>query len=123
MAIIEEPFIPGIYAADINDLQIRTKRETTAPSVGAFKKDEMFPVFEVFPEEAGILWSRTSSNVNGQPSRFVGLRVNNHIKAHLVKAFVDASSDPNAELVAAIKDATYSISSLVQAVMALVNKK
>lgn len=114
MAIIEEPMVEGVYAADLNDLQIRTKRETIAPSVGSFKKDEMFPVFEVFPEENGILWGRISSNLNGAPSRFVGLRVGKNIKAHLVKKFASPSNDSNLAT---------SIDRLTEAIWALVNTK
>lgn len=121
MAIIQEPFIPGVYAADLNDLNIRTKRETISPTVGSFKKDEMFPVFEVFPEEQGIVWGRISSNVNGAPSRFVGLRVNNHIKAHLVQPFAGASG--NDDLVRAIKDLTFEVRSLSNSVQELASNK
>ena len=121
MAIIQEPFIPGVYAADLNDLNIRTKRETTYPSVGSYKKDDMFPIFEVFPEEQGIVWGRTSSNVNGQPSRFIGLRVNNHIKAHLVMPFAGTSGD--ADLIRAIKDLTFEIHNLSNSVHELASTK
>lgn len=104
MAPIENPYVEveGVYTADINDLQIRTKREATAPSLGAFKKDDMFPVFEVYPEDLqGIVWARISSNTNGAPSKFIGLRVFKNIKAHLVKKFANENDSAN-DLVKAI---------------------
>lgn len=123
MAIIEEPFVPGVYAADLDGLQIRTKRDTTLfPTAGSFKKDDMFPVFEVFPEEKGILWGRISSNVDGQTSRFVGLRVNNHIKAHLVQPFSPPATNNN-ELIIVIKDLVISIRQMTEAFWAFVNSK
>lgn len=112
MAIIEEPFVEGAYQADINDLKIRTKRETTALSFGAFKKDDMFLVFEVYPEDKdGIVWGRISSNTDGAMSKFVGLRVLKNYKAHLVKKFESEN------------DLAQAINKLTDAVRALANTK
>lgn len=108
MAIIEEPLVEGAYMALLDNLQIRPKMDTTVPSVGLFKNGETFAVFQVYPEVNGIVWGRISSNTNGLPSRFVGLRVNNHPKAQLVKRFAD---EDQKELVDAIRDLAFAIRS------------
>ncbi len=112
MTIIEEPLVAGAYMALLDNFQIRPKMDTTVPSVGQFKNGETFTVFQVFPEVNGIVWGRISSNTNGLPSRFVGLRVNNHPKAQLVERFAD--EDQN-NLIAALRDLAAEIHELVYA--------
>lgn len=113
MAIIEEPLVEGAYVALLDNLQIRPKMDTTVPSVGLFKNGETFAVFQVFPEVNGIVWGRISSNTNGLPSRFVGLRVNNHPKAQLLKRFAD---EDQRDLVSALRELTADIRKLTDVI-------
>jgi len=90
---MDEQLVPGAYTALIDNLQIRPKMDAVGLSLGAFKNGEPFTVFEVYPEVNGIVWGRISSNTGGGSSRYVGLRVNNHPKAKLEKAFTGTYDD------------------------------
>jgi len=110
---IEEPLVEGVYKSLLNYLQISPKRESNSSPVGRYMKDDTFAVFKVFPEENGIVWGMVSSNVDGLPSRFVPLRVNNHPKAILIKKFADDDQDGLAD---AIRDQTFAIRNLTDAI-------
>ena len=99
---MNEPLVPGAYTALLDILYIRPQMSTTVPSVGGFKSGEPFTVFEVYPAVNGIVWGRISSNTGGGQSRYVGLRVNNHPKAKLERAF--AVDDVYASLASAIHE-------------------
>lgn len=89
----EEPFVPGAYTAT-QKLNIRAAMNSTAQLVGGYSNGEPFTVFEVYPEKDGIVWGRVSSNTGGGSSRYVALRVNNHPKVTLEKAFDETPSTP-----------------------------
>lgn len=102
---MDEPFVPGAYTVTVMDgINIRTQMNTYVGSnvVGGYKNGEPFVVFEVYPEVNGIVWGRVSSNVGGGVARYVALRVNNHPKVKLEKAF--AADDTQSHLANAIRE-------------------
>lgn len=103
MPSLEEQMVEGDYTALVN-LNIRATMKTVGNlPVGAYFKGVPFTVYEVYPEENGIVWGRVSSNTGSGTSRFVGLRVTNQMKAHLEKAF-NPQVNPNDSLVQAINN-------------------
>ena len=110
---MDEPFVPGAYTVVAPDgINIRTQMNTYVGSnvVGGYKNSDPFVVFEVYPEVNGIVWGRVSSNVGGGVARFVGLRVNNHPKAKLEKAF--AAENVQEHLAEAIRELAAAIRTL-----------
>lgn len=100
---MDEPLVEGDYTALV-DLNIRAAARTMGNiPVGVYSKGVPFTVYQVYPEDNGIVWGRVSSNTGSGTSRFVGLRVNNQIKAHLEKAF-KPERDSQEDLVAAIRE-------------------
>lgn len=93
---MQEQMVPGDYTA-METLNIRSQMNTKTLSniVGGYTNGVPFVVFQVYPEKDGIVWGRVSSNTGDGTSRYVGLRVNNHVKARLEKAFeTETSTDP-----------------------------
>lgn len=90
---MDEPLVPGAYTA-LQKLNIRAAMSSTAGIVGGYSNGEPFTVFEVYPEKDGIVWGRVSSNTGGGSARFAALRVNNHPKANLEKAFEEQPQTP-----------------------------
>lgn len=89
----EEQLVAGAYTA-LGKMNIRAGMHTNAGIVGGYSNGDPFTVFEVYPEKDGIVWGRVSSNTGGGSLRFTALRVNNHPKAHLEKAFEETPSTP-----------------------------
>lgn len=100
---MDEPLVEGDYTALV-DLNIRATMKTMGNiPVGVYHKGVPLTVYQVYPEENGIVWGRVSSNTGSGMGRYVGLRVNNHVKAHLEKAF-KPDRDPQESLAAAINN-------------------
>jgi hypothetical protein len=110
MPIIQEPLVEGVYQSLLDWLQISTKRDPLSANVGRLMKDEFFFVFQVYPEENGIVWGRISSNIDGLGLRVVPLRVANRPKAILVKKL--AGNDDGNNLVTTIGELTTAINDL-----------
>jgi hypothetical protein len=91
---MEEQMVPGDYTA-METLNIRSQMNTKNLNnvVGGYTNGVPFTIYQVYPEKDGIVWGRVSSNTGDGSSRYVGLRVNNHVKARLEKAFEPGSSD------------------------------
>jgi hypothetical protein len=99
---MQEEMVPGDYTALV-DLKIRAQMETqsTTNQVGVYGRGVPFTVYQVYPEDKGIVWGRVSSNTGNGTSRYVGLRVINNVKAKLEKAFeVEAGGN---EIIKALK--------------------
>lgn len=113
---MDEQMVPGAYTAT-QALNIRSQMETKSNTniVGGYSNGSPFTVYEVYPEKDGIVWGRVSSNVGDGVSRFVGLRVNNQVKARLDKA-AEPQKDSLAELVNAINLQTSAITLLATVV-------
>ncbi len=109
-----DEYVPGAYTVLNEQINIRTQMNTLVTSnvVGAFKNGEPFTVFEVYPEDKGIVWGRVSSNTGGGQARFVALRVNNHPKVRLERAFAGTTSD----LVTAVNGLTNAVTTLTGAI-------
>jgi hypothetical protein len=107
---MEEQMVEGEYEVlpDIDYVFIRPTTSTTVKDVGAYYKNERFTVYEVKPEVNGIVWGRVCSNATGK-LRFVGLRVNNHPKAVLVKPFAPPAIFNDDALVNAIDGLTVAV--------------
>lgn len=119
---MDEQMVPGDYTA-METLNIRSQMVTKNLNniVGGYTNGVPFTVYQVYPEKDGIVWGRVSSNTGDGSSRFVGLRVNNHVKARLEKAFEPGSNgDP---LVTTLRSLTISITLLTDAVRELAIKK
>jgi hypothetical protein len=84
---MDEQMVPGDYTATGN-LYIRSQMKTSPSTniIGMYTNGVPFRVYEVYPEKDGILWGRVSSNTGEGQARYVGLRVNNNVKAHFEKA-------------------------------------
>lgn len=102
MSIILPEFPLGTYSPNQEDddvrrngLQIRTERSTANPGsrIGAFKGNDVFGVYDVYPEANGIVWARVSSNMSGV-IHYCALRVNNHKKVILISAAASESTTP-----------------------------
>ena len=94
--IIQEPFVPGDYSCSVSTLIIRSQRDTTAKQLGTYFKDQHFVVFQVYPEENGIVWGRVSSATSSGYGRYIGMRVNNNIKVSLERAWEDQTPQDDA---------------------------
>lgn len=103
---MNEPLVPGDYTTLV-DLKIRSQMDTEVASnqVGVYTRGLPFVVFQVYPEKNGIVWGRISSNTGYGTSRYVGLRVNNNLKAKLEKPFEEPSISSN-DIVSAIRELT-----------------
>jgi len=88
---MEEQLKAGAYTALVS-INIRAAMITTAGIVGGYRNGDPFTVFQVYPESDGIVWGRVSSNEGGGKGRYVALRVNNHPKAKLERAFEGSGS-------------------------------
>ena len=118
---MDEQMVPGDYTALV-DLNIRSQMDTqsTTNQVGVYSRGIPFTVYQVYPEKNGIVWGRVSSNTGSGTSRFVGLRVNTNLKAHLEKAFNPEVN--NDVLVVALTLLTSSINLLGQDISVLARK-
>ena len=105
---MEEQMVPGDYTA-VETLNIRSQMNTKNLNniVGGYTNGVPFTVYQVYPETGGIVWGRVSSNTGDGSSRYVGLRVNNHVKARLEKAFKPDAND--GDLVTALAGLTAAI--------------
>lgn len=122
---MEEQMVPGDYAA-LGPLHIRLQMKTTPSTniVGGYSNGEPFRVYEVYPEVSGILWGRVSSNTGEGQIRYVGLRVNNHPKAKLTKAYVEETQGGTSVAMAnAINRHADAVENLAEAVWAWVKKQ
>ena len=110
MTAIEEPLVPGAYTVTELSLYIRPSMNTINAPVGQYRNGDSFTVFEVYPEKDGVVWGRVSSAIGAGSARFVGLRVNNHLKVRLELRFEDLNrtdlSVGIASLTAAIRELT-----------------
>ncbi len=86
---------PGEYTA-LGYMNIRASMDTTinVNVDGAYTASSTFMVYEIFPEKKGIVWGRVSSNAFGSEVRYVALKVNNHFKAKLKRAFAETDQLP-----------------------------
>jgi hypothetical protein len=110
---MDEQMVPGDYTAT-ETINIRSQMKTSPLGniVGGYTNGVPFTVYQVYPEKDGIVWARVSSNTGDGSSRYVGLRVNNHVKARLEKAFEPGSSDGS--LADAIRELTDAIRELAR---------
>ena len=93
---MDEQMKPGHYTA-LGQLNIRAamNTQTNANLKGQYQNGELFTVYEVYPETGGIVWGRVSSNTGGGTALYAGLRVNNHPKAQMEKAFPEPEPGPD----------------------------
>ena len=108
---MDEQMVPGDYTALV-DLRIRSQMDTQsiANQVGVYTRGVPFTVYEVYPEQNGILWGRVSSNTGAGVARYVGLRVTNQLKAKLEKAFdIKPDNDPIVQALDRVADAIRSL--------------
>ena len=100
-----EPFVPGDYTV-LEDINIRASMNTkiNVNLKGGYKASDTIKVYEVFAEKDGILWGRVSTNTGEGVARYIGMRVNNHPKVKLTRAFPPSGSSNPADgaLMAAI---------------------
>ena len=118
---MEEQMVPGDYTTLV-DLKIRSQMDTVplTNQVGTYMRGLPFVVFQVYPEKNGIVWGRISSNTGYGTSRYVGLRVNNNLKAKLEKPFEPGGNgDP---LMVAMRSLTTAVTLLTDAVRKLAEK-
>jgi hypothetical protein len=115
---MDEQMVPGDYTATGN-LYIRLQMKTSPSSniVGMYTNGVPFRVYQIYPEKDGIVWGRVSSNTGEGQARFVGLRVNNNVKAQLEKAF-----EENGDLAVVISALTSAVTLLTTAVKDLARK-
>ena len=116
---MNEELVEGDYTALV-DLNIRSQMDTQSATnqVGVYSRGTPFTVYQVYPEKNGIVWGRVSSNTGSGTSRFVGLRVNTNLKAHLEKAFNPEGG--NDRLIIALGNLTDAIDALGDDIHALV---
>lgn len=88
---VPEPFVPGDYSCLIDRLVIRSQRDATSKELGSYYKDQHFFVFEVYPEEGGIVWGRVSSSTDQGYGRYIGMRVGPNKKVTLERAYEEGS--------------------------------
>jgi len=115
---MDEQMVPGDYTA-MEPINIRLQMKTTPSGniVGGYTNGVPFTVYQVYPEANGIVWGRVSSNTGDGLARYVGLRVNNHVKARLEKAFeLEGNGDA---LMIAIRSLTVAVTLLTDAVREL----
>ena len=85
---MDEQMVSGAYTAiDPMHIRLQMKTSPTTNIVGGYSNGVPFTVYQVYSENDGIVWGRVSSNTGDGQARYVGLRVNNHVKARLEKAF------------------------------------
>jgi hypothetical protein len=119
---MDEQMVPGDYTV-METLNIRSQMNSKNLNniVGGYTNGVPFTVYQVYPEKDGIVWGRVSSNTGDGSSRYVGLRVNNHVKARLEKAFEpDGNGDA---LVTAVRSLTAAIIIQTDALRELASKK
>lgn len=118
---MEEQMVPGDYTAT-EPLNIRSQMNTKNVNniVGGYTNGVPFTVYQVYPEKDGIVWGRVSSNTGDGFSRYVGLRVNNRVKARLEKAFEPGGD--NDPLWSVLRTLTDAITLLTDAVRELARK-
>jgi hypothetical protein len=108
---MQEQMVPGDYTA-LETLNIRSQMKTSPLGniVGGYTNGVPFTVYQVYAEKDGIVWGRVSSNTGDGTSRYVGLRVNNHVKARLEKAFEPEKTEDG--LVKAVNDVASAVREL-----------
>lgn len=97
---MEEQMKPGEYTA-LGVMNIRASMVTniSVNLVGGYRNGQPFTVYQVYPEQNGIVWGRVSSNTGEGQARYVALRVNQNAKAKMERAFdEEPEPSPNVEV-------------------------